>query len=268
MGKRFRYSRSLLLSLCTCFFLAAGACAAMNGYTVEPVTPGMDTGTPFDAIPTMFWNLPPGIMLSVLAFPTSAIVGFPLELYLLLKLYACMGYRKITKKTILHNEIRSSIYSCIQENPGINHHMLGRMTGVNRGTLRYHLITLKLAGKISILASGNNPRYFENSGVYSPAEKTVLKYLRNDMDNKIFRALMETPALTRYELGEILGVSHSTVSWRMNRLIDEKLICTYKCGRNVHYGVTPDARQYLEKYLVMARETLSPAIPGQVSESA
>lgn len=268
MEKPARYSRILFVSLCTCFFLTPGVCAELNGYTVGPVTSDMDTGVPLETVPVDFWDLPPGITLLALALSVSSFIGFPVELFFIIKLYTYLGYRKITRDTVLHNETRNRIFSCLQDNPGINYTKLIQMTGVNRGTLYYHLLALKMMGKITVVDARINPRYFENSGLYSETEKTVLKHIRNDTDNRILRVLLEKPVLTRIELSEILTVSPSTISWRMKRLADDELICTRKCGKNVHYMITPDTQQYLEKYLVRTGDTTTPAVPGDISEPA
>ena len=245
-----RYVTILILFLCSWSLVPSGSCDFHPGYTVGPVTPDMDTGTPLETVPVDFWDLPPGMMLLALALSVSSVIGFPVEIFFFIKLYAFLGYRKISQITILYNEARNRIYSCIRDNPGISYNALVRMTGIKRGTLRYHLIMLKMAGKITIPESSGNPRYFENSGIYSGPEKTVLKYLRNKTDGRIFQLLMENSEVTRNEIGKDLGLSASTVSWRMKRLGDEKLIWIQKTGKNMRYRIQPDIRQYLEKYLI------------------
>lgn len=265
MKKTVRYATILILFLYSWSVLIAGACATLNGYTVEPVTPDMDTGTPLETVSVDFQDLPPGIMLVSLAVSVSSIIGFPVELFFFIKLYLYLGYRKVTQSTILQNAVRSRIYSCIRDNPGIFFNALGRMTNVKRGSLRYHLIILKLMGRITVLNSAGNPRYFENSGIYSETEKNLLKFIRNDTDCRIFRLLLENSEVTRKELGEHLGLSVSTVSWRMKRLSEDNLIRIQKVGKNVRYGINPDIRKYLEKYLILNREATSVRSLGENS---
>lgn len=241
-----------------CFWLSVPA-AALNpgGYTVEPVTPGMDTGTPLGTTEVSFWELPLQVIILSLAFSLSPVIGDFIELLLFTKLTVYLGYRKVTQNSIFDNATRSRIYTYIQDNPGIFFNSLVRRTGIKRGTLRYHLLILKMNGKISVLESAGNPRYFENSGRYSDTEKNVLKYIRNDTDCRIFRLLLENPALTRNDLGNGLGLSLSTVSWRMNRLHDAGIVVTQKSGKNVRYHIDSNVRHYLEKYLVPDPETIS-----------
>jgi len=96
----------------------------------------------------------------------------------------------------------------------------------------------------------------------------VLKYISNDTDCRIFRLLLEKPDLTRNDLGKYLGLSVSTVSWRMKRLCDENLIWIQKAGKNVRYGINPEVRQYLEKYLTLNKDTLASISLERITESA
>ncbi|WP_225353806.1 winged helix-turn-helix transcriptional regulator [Methanolacinia petrolearia] len=216
----------------------------------------MDTGTPLDTVLINFWDLPPGAMLIALALSVSSFLGFPVELFFYIKLYMILGYRKISRNTVLTNETRNQIYSCIKENPGIIFNDLVRRSGINRGNVSYHINILKYTGKVNVLDSSGNPRYFENSGVYSKSEKLVLKYLRNDKDCRILKLLLEKPELTRNDIGDYIGLTPSTVSWRMKRLGDEEIIRIQKNGKNVRYEINPEIQQYLGKYLVNEQDKI------------
>lgn len=249
-----RFTRLLASVFCISLILITGAGAEIieekNGYIVEAVTSDMDTGAPLETVAVEFWELPPWIMLQFLLLSLSSCLGFPVEIILYTKIYMLLGIRKISQKTVLSNETRNWIYSCIRENPGITFSDLVRSTGINRGNIVYHLNVLKTTGKISVTGSQGNPRYFGNSRIYSEAEKTVLKYVRNDKDCRILRLLLEKPDTTRNDIGEHIGITPSTVSWRMKRLSDDELIRIRKAGRNVRYDINPEIHQYLEKYLV------------------
>lgn len=268
MMKMVRYATILILFLCSWSLVPLGSCDFHPGYTVEPVTADMDTGTPLETVPVDFWDLPPGIIILALALSVSSFIGFPVELFLFVKLYAFLGYRRISQVTILSNEARNRIYSCIQDNPGISYNALVRMTEVKRGTLRYHLILLKLGGKITAHEASGSIHYFANFGLYSGVEKTVITYLRNATDRRILQLLMENSQVTRKEIGNDLGLSASTVSWRMKRLGDENLIWIEKTGKNVRYGIYPNVRQYLEKHLIPNCETVQITPMEQIRESA
>ena len=248
--------RNKLVLFITALFLIPGflsvapVLAEPGGYIVEPATPDMITGPPQDLVRVEVWQLPPRVLAIHLALVICPLLLYPIELLFLLKMFAYLGCRTVSRATVFHNEARSRIHSCIQDNPGIFFNDLMRLTSMNRGTLRYHLILMNLMRSITTLESFGNPRYFNNSGMYSDSEKTVLLHIRNQMDCRILRLLLEKSDLSRDELGEYLGLTVSTVSWRMKRLSDEKLIWIRKTGKNVQYEINPEVRPYLEKYLI------------------
>lgn len=254
--------RLLIILLLAFSILTSGAGAEIieikGGYVVESVTPGMETGTPFETVAIEFWELPPWIMMQFIFLSVSSYIGFPVEFALYVKMYVFLGFRKISRKTVLSNESRSRIYSCIRENPGIIFSDLVRETGINRGNVAYHLNILKTSEMISAFENSGNAVYFENSGVYSGTEKTVLKHIRNDKDRLILRSFLEKPSLTRKDIGELLGSAPSTVGWRMKRLSDDELVRVRKSGKNVQYEINPDICQYLEKYIPSGKD----AVPG------
>lgn len=239
-----------LLSICS---LIAGHAGAENpgGYVVSPVPPGMDPGTPFDTKEVGFWELPLQVILLSLALSVSPLLELLTQLVLLTKFCLYLGYRKVVKKNLFHNDTRDQVYQCIQENPGIFFNAISRKTGVKRGTLRYHLMILHTNHKISILDSEGHTRYFENSGRFSEREKIILKFIQNKTDCRILSQLMDNPELNRKELGDRLGISGILVTWYTKRLGDAGILVHKKAGKNVRYEITPEARDYLEKYLVL-----------------
>ena len=240
----------IFLLLFMVFLIPTGMCDFHPGYTVEPVTSDMDTGTPLESIPADFWQVPLEAHLMFLAVSVSSVIGFPVELLLIFKPYAYLGYRKISQTTLFRNQSRNRIFSCIQENPGISYNDIVQGTKINRGTLRYHLKILTLMKKITVSSGPGNCRYYENAGTYSTAEKAILKFLRNRTDSHILWLLSGKPDLTRYEIAHELNLSVSTVSWRMKRLADENIIQIGKAGKHVYYRINPECQQILEKHLV------------------
>jgi predicted transcriptional regulator len=256
MENMIRYTKILILLLCLWTLIAPFVSGSLNGYAVDPVTPDMDTGTRLETVPVDFWDLPPGIMLLSLALSVSTVVGFPVELIVFVKMYAYLGYRRVSKTIIFNNDIRSLAYRTIQDNPGIYFNSLVRKTGIKPGTLRYHLIILRITDKISVMNTNGNTRYFENSGKFSDMEKVVLKYVRNDIDNRLLLLLLDNPDTNRKDLKEKMGISGPLVTWYMRRLHNDGMIFSRKSGKNVRYEINPEARQYLEKYLIPGRENI------------
>lgn len=200
-------------------------------------------------LPVSSSEIPPQVLFMALVLTVLPIAAFPLELLIFAKLFTYLGYRKVSGKIVLDNTTRNLIFSCIQDNPGIFFNSITRKTGIMPGTLRYHLVILKVLGKIISLNTFGNTRYFENSGKFSDAEKNVLIFIQNDTDNRILRLLLNDPDMSRQDLEAQIGISGSTITWYIKRLSEARIIRVYKFGRYVRYRINPEIRQYLEKYL-------------------
>ncbi|MDD5142362.1 winged helix-turn-helix transcriptional regulator [Methanoregula sp.] len=238
-----------------------------GGYTVSPVPPGMNPGISFETKEVSFWELPLQVIILSLALSVSPLLELMTQLFLFTKFYLYLGYRKIARKNILQNDTREKIYQCIRENPGIFFNAITRKTGIRPGTLRYHLIMLHTENKVSILASEGHARYFENSDHFSDAEKNILKFIQNKKDCQILTQLMKTPELNRKELGNKLGISGLMITWYTKRLNDAGLISLEKVGKKARYEISPEVRNYLEKYLISKSDIMQPGIADHSSDS-
>lgn len=242
------------LSLLLCIFSIVPVFAEFGGYTVEPANPDMITGPPQEIVRVGFFDLPPRVMAIYLALLVSPVLIFPVELFFLLKLFAYLGYRRISKRNVLSNQSRDTIYQFIKKTPGADFSEISQETGVNENTLRYHLAILKIMNKVTILDTSRNVRYFENSGSYSAWEQVVLKYLHNKTSRTLLHLLLANPELTRAEIETTIGISGAGVNWHMHRLADDGFLTIRKNGRNARYEISPEIIPYLEKYLPLYLE--------------
>ncbi len=108
--------------------------------------------------------------------------------------------------------------------------------------------------KITVFDAIAHSRYFENSGKYSSSEKEVLKFLRIDCERLIIQRLIYNPATTRGDLEKIPGISGPAVTRHMNHLREAGLLTNTMSGKTPRSILDPDARKFLEKYLVTVKE--------------
>ncbi len=244
-----RQIRSILLMSILLFLIFTMPYAAATKYVVEPVArPDQITATPIDPVPFPVWNLSPREMAIFLALVISPLLLFPVELLFFIKIFSFLGYRKAEQNAILYNRNRQKIFETIQSNPGIFFNDLTRTTGINRGTLKYHLVILKLNRKISTLCTGGTDRYYENNGYYSNIERILLLHLREETTRKILRIVFEKPDVSQKEIIQLVRISGPSVSWHMATLDREGIIVTQKTGRQVHYRISRAAGPLLHKY--------------------
>ena len=244
-----RNIRSIFLISTLIFLVLTQPCVAATKYVVEPVAhPDQITAPPVDPVPVSFWSLSLREMAIFLALMISPLLLFPVELLFMLRIFTVLGYRKIEQNAILYNNNRRIIFEAVQSNPGIYFNDLGRVTGVNRGTLKYHLIILKLNRKISTLSTGGTERYFENNGDYSDIERILFQHLREETPRKILEIVLEKPDISQKEIVGFVGISGPSVSWHMAALSREGIITIQKTGRQARYRLSMAADPVLRKY--------------------
>jgi predicted transcriptional regulator len=224
-------------------------CVAATKYIVEPVAnPVQITATPVDPVPVSFWNLSLREMIIFLALVISPALLFPVELFFFLKAFTVLGYRKIERDAILNNENRRMIFETVKANPGIYFNDLSRVTGVNRGTLKYHLVILKLNKKISTMSTGGSDRYFENNGYYNTIERILFRCLREETSRMILELIFEKPDISQKEIAEWIGISGPSASWHMATLNRDGIVIARRVGRQVQYRLSKIADPVLRKF--------------------
>jgi predicted transcriptional regulator len=122
--------------------------AALGGYTVAPAAdvPGQEYHD-FDEI--SFFDLPPKMMIIYLALFISPALLLPAEILYSLLVVSCFGLRQVTRQTVLDHKGRRELYELIRDNPGISLSTLREKTGMNAGTVRYHIELLVHHGMVA-----------------------------------------------------------------------------------------------------------------------
>jgi Winged helix-turn-helix DNA-binding len=159
------------------------------------------------------------------------------------------GYRRITKKNVLEQDARSTLYRAITNNPGIDVPTLAGITGLNENTLRYHLVKLIANGKVTYLVKPGVIRYFLNQGAYSLYDQVFIHYLWSDTPREIFQLLRCTPGLTRQQISDSLGISGPSVTRQMDHLREDRVVENRFPGRSNHYYLTDEAMTIFEQVI-------------------
>ncbi len=159
------------------------------------------------------------------------------------------GYRRITKKNVLEQDARSTLYRAITNNPGIDVPTLSGITGLNENTLRYHLVKLIANGKVTYLVKPGVIRYFLNQGAYSLYEQVFLHYLWSETPREILQLLRRTPGLTRQQISDSLGISGPSVTRQMDHMREDRVIENRFPGRANHYYLTNEAMTTFERMI-------------------
>ncbi|MFA7694782.1 MAG: winged helix-turn-helix transcriptional regulator [Methanoregula sp.] len=220
-----------------------------DGIVVSPGYAAIISDPPDDVTKISFWELSPRAMLLFTLVAISPILVFPVELFLVIKVFLLLGIRRLTKTRILDHESRMEIYDEIMKKPGISISQMVLLSDMNRGTLKYHLSVLEKSGKVTHISLQGNSLFFENSGKFSELEKRIVQNLKSEAKVKIFNYLLKFPMASRIDLAEALDVSGPTVSWHMQHLCNETILFESREGKEVKYRVNPEVVPYLRKYL-------------------
>jgi predicted transcriptional regulator len=118
---------------------------------------------------------------------------------------------------------RRSIYECVVQHAGAHLRDVARRSGMPLGTALYHLDRLEEAGLVAARRDGRYKRYFTSQGM-GRREKEVVSLLRHDVPRRIVYALLSSGPATQRTLCETIGVSRSTLSFHVNRLLVAGLV--------------------------------------------
>ncbi|HUR70280.1 MAG TPA: winged helix-turn-helix transcriptional regulator [Candidatus Thermoplasmatota archaeon] len=132
---------------------------------------------------------------------------------------------------------RRRIYECVTTNPGAHLRDVARRCDMPLGTSLYHLDYLEQAGLIVSRRDGRYKRYFGSHSM-GRREKEVLSVLRHDAPRRLVTALLERGASTQRDLCASVGVSRSTVSFHLARLVTEGVVARVPRRPEALYEVT------------------------------
>ncbi|OPY26049.1 MAG: Regulator of chromosome condensation (RCC1) repeat protein [Methanocella sp. PtaU1.Bin125] len=144
------------------------------------------------------------------------------------------------------NKNRGRVLDFVAANPGATLSEISRDTGMNMGTVRYHVFILELNHKVKPFREGKFIRYFPNSNFYSQEEQLVIAMMRREPIRAIINTLTWSPGQTNSDLSKVLGQSESAVSEHMKILCDRGITVKEKSedGR-IHFSVSGEVQATL-----------------------
>lgn len=223
--------------------LPAPAMAAMyTVYTWDALPPGGDAKEP---VPLSWWEVPALTHACYLLCMACPLFCQPAGILYATGAWWGLGLRRATGSGVLGHPVRSTVYRYIRSHPGTPFATIARETGINRGTLHYHLYVLLREGMITEQQEGSRPAYFENSGRYSSEEKIILSHLQSGTGGIICQFLSRHRGATRPEIARWMGIAPSSVSWHLSRLSRSGIISAERSGRKTTYRLTSDADSLL-----------------------
>ncbi len=184
------------------------------------------------------------LWLAVVQFLVTIDLLYPERLF-----FAVAGYRIVGPVNVLENPSRSRVYTYIKTKPGAYISEIVEQVGLDRGTVKYHVKTLKAKKKIEAYKDGGKIRYFENHFSYNAEEKKVISALQNLTNQRIVSEIMNEKCATNVALAREFGVSRATISWYVKNLRELGLILETKEGRSTFYRINNSYKSLIERYV-------------------
>ena len=154
------------------------------------------------------------------------------------------------KQEALFLDTRQRIYNLIEQNPGLHFREVQRRTGLAVGSLQYHLDYLNKKHLIRIEKRGKFTRYYSVQGHQLGDAQLTMSLLRQESLRKIMIFLLTKRRANNTRIAEALGLSPSTISWHLDKLVEAGLLEKKRKGRKIFYKIiNPDqAANLLREY--------------------
>lgn len=213
-------------------FLVIPASASYDeGYTIT------DSAVPGDYIDSSgtdsirdFEDVPLWIKLSVMS-------GLFVSSLCFIKLVPFIGRILESKNSNLK---RSNIMEFIRKNPGCTTTEIGRCTGLNTGTIRYHIRVLERERDVVSINTGHKLCYFQNKSRYGHDEMVFIAFCRNEKTKDIVRLIKDRPGISHNHISRIISLDKSTVNWHIRRLTDSGIVSSKKEGKFTRFFIAED----------------------------
>jgi len=148
---------------------------------------------------------------------------------------------KLARDAVLELEARRRIYDAVVQSPGLHFRELQRRMGSAYGALQYHIEFLVRHGLIVEEKGREYSRYFP-ANFRNIRERELMSLLRQESIRRVLLLLLENPSSRNKDLVEALGLSASTISWHLGRLLQAgAVVSERKDGEAVFSVSEPDA---------------------------
>lgn len=131
---------------------------------------------------------------------------------------------------------RDKIYSQIVQSPGLHFREIQRRTNIATGALQYHLDYLKKKNFIFEKKEGKFSRFYCAQDK-STIDSSLMNLLRQDQVRKIAIVLLQKRMLSFVSLKKMTGMTSSTASFHLQKLIDAGVVELKKSRGKEFYSI-------------------------------
>lgn len=172
------------------------------------------------------------------------------ETFIPIRLFPILGgYKRISRSNVLENTNRDKLYGFIKSFPGSYFSEIITETGLNKGTVEYHLGMMKTEEMIATYKTNGKLRYFLNHSTYKKEEQTVISVLKNDVHRKIILEILNNQSINHKTLAEKIGVSAPTITQHIKHLEEQGIVKVDTKGWYTIYSIDSNCFDSLKKYM-------------------
>lgn len=129
---------------------------------------------------------------------------------------------------------RDTILQFIMDNPSTHLRKIQKSLGYSMGTTQYHVYRLEKEGKIISKTNGFYKNYF-HVGIF--LKNDIMTVLNQESPRKIILFLLQNEPCNHGEIAQGIGLTSSTVSWHMKKLIELGVIDLRYNGKFSIYSI-------------------------------
>ncbi|MFH1404289.1 MAG: winged helix-turn-helix transcriptional regulator [Candidatus Altiarchaeota archaeon] len=167
------------------------------------------------------------------------------------------------KETVLELHARKSIYEVVRRYAGSHFREIERKSGLSTGSVSYHLTYLVKKGLITEEKDGNISRYYPKE--FKSENTQLLGLLRQERIRKILLFLISHENCNQEDIVEFIGLSASTVSWHLKKLVKNNVVNAIKEGRKTRYHILADKEEIIN-LLITYKESFLDSLVDRVIE--
>lgn len=137
-------------------------------------------------------------------------------------------------------EVRKKIYNTIKRNPGLHFRELQRRVGIATGAMQYHLDYLM---KKHLIKTEREIKFLRYYLVRQTFEETdLMSLLRQESIRKIIVFLMQRRFANNTNISQVVGLSPSTTSWHLEKLVENGVVEKSRRGRKTYFKIVDKER--------------------------
>jgi predicted transcriptional regulator len=142
---------------------------------------------------------------------------------------------KDTLNEALELKAREKIYKIIEAAPGLHFREIQRRAEIAVGSLQYHLDYLQKKHLIRTERQGKFVRYYSIRGKQLGDDEKIMSLLRQNTIRRIVLFLLQSKKANNLAISNAVNLSASTVSWHLDKMIEEDLIVKKKKGKGKYF---------------------------------